>query len=203
MSRITTLDQLAALYGTVQEASIAKVAATVTPSYRALIEVSPFAVLATVGPEGVDCSPRGDRAGFVRVHDANTVLLPDRRGNNRCDSLRNVVRDPRMALLFLIPGAGTTLRLNGRAVLETGADLLASFAVDGKPPRSVMVITVRELYFQCARAIVRSQLWDIARHVGPATLPTPGQVLSEMTGDRIDGPAYDAQWPARAAASLW
>lgn len=203
MSRITTLDQLSALYGIVQEPSIAKVATTVTPSYRALIEVSPFAVLATVGPEGVDCSPRGDQAGFVRVHDEGTLLLPDRRGNNRCDSLRNVVRDPRMALLFLIPGAGTTLRLNGRAVLETDADLLASFAVDGKPPRSVMVITVQELYFQCARAIVRSRLWDNARHVDPATLPTPGQILGEMTGDRIDGPAYDAQWPARAFASLW
>lgn len=203
MSRITTLDQLSALYGIVQEPSIAKVATTVTPSYRALIEVSPFAVLATVGPEGVDCSPRGDQAGFVRVHDEGTLLLPDRRGNNRCDSLRNVVRDPRMALLFLIPGAGTTLRLNGRAVLETDANLLASFAVDGKPPRSVMVITVQELYFQCARAIVRSRLWDNARHVDPATLPTPGQILGEMTGDRIDGPAYDAQWPARAFASLW
>ncbi len=203
MTHITTLDQLTALYGLPQEASTAKVARRVTPAYARLIEASPFAILATVGPEGVDCSPRGDRPGFVRIHDAQTLMLPDRRGNNRCDSLRNIVRDPRMALLFLIPGAGTTLRLNGRAVLDTDPALLASFAVDAQAPRSVMVITVGEMYFQCARAIVRSGLWDSAGHVDLATLPTPGQVLAEMSDNRVGGPDYDAAWPARAQATLW
>lgn len=136
------------------------------------------------------------------MQDANT-LLPDRRGNSRCDSLRNIVLDPRMARLFLVPGAGTTLRLNGRATLETDPVLRASFAIDGHAPRSVMVITVQELCFRCARAIVRSHLWAAARHVDPVSLPTPGQVLAEMSGTRVGGPAYDAAWPERARASLW
>ena len=203
MTRITSLDQLTALYGVPQIASTAKVARWITPAYARLIDASPFAILATVGPDGVDCSPRGDRPGFVRVQDAQTLLLPDRRGNNRCDSLRNVVGDPRMALLFLIPGAGTTLRVNGRAVLETESTLLATFAVEGHIPRSVMVITADAVYFQCARAIVRSNMWDPSRHIDPATLPTPGQVLAEMSDNRVGGPDYDAAWPARAQASLW
>ena len=203
MTRITSLDQLTALYGVPQIASTAKVARRITPAYARLIDASPFAILATVGPDGVDCSPRRDRPGFVRVQDAQTLLLPDRRGNNRCDSLRNVVGDPRMALLFLIPGAGTTLRVNGRAVLETEPTLLATFAVEGHIPRSVMVITADAVYFQCARAIVRSNLWGPSRHIDPATLPTPGQVLAEMSDNRVGGPDYDAAWPARAQASLW
>lgn len=200
--RITSIEQLTALYGTPGESSTAKVADHVTPAYARLIAASPFAVLATVGPEGLDCSPRGDQPGFVRIAGPHTLLLPDRRGNNRCDSLQNVVRDPRMALLFMIPGAGTTLRLNGRATLETGA-ICAQFAVDGRTPRSVMVIDVAEIYFQCARAIVRSALWDPARHIDPATLPSPGAILAEMSDDRVGGPEYDRLWPARAVASLW
>src|SRR5207244_5373275 len=160
MAVITTLEELEALYGQPGEASLIKEVPHLTPRYRALIELSPFAVLATSGPEGLDCSPRGDQPGFVRVVDSKTLMMPDRRGNNRTDSLRNIVRDPRMALLFLIPGSGTTLRVNGRAQLSTDADLLNSFAVDGKPPRSVVVIHVDSVYFQCARAIVRSDLWN-------------------------------------------
>lgn len=203
MARITTEAELEALYGEVGPASTAKVARCVTPHYAAMIAASPFAVLATCGPEGLDCSPRGDRPGFVRVQDERTLLLPDRRGNNRIDSLRNVVRDPRMALMFLIPGSGNALRVNGRAHLDADPERLASFAVDGKAPRSVMVIAVGEVYFQCARAIVRSRLWDPAGHVDPRTLPSPGTILAAMSGDRVGGPDYDASWAERARQTMW
>src|ERR1700743_2730340 len=180
MSIIATTEQLEAIYGVPGAASTVKVAARVTPLYRVLIEKSPFAALATSGPEGLDCSPRGDLPGFVRIHDDKTLMMPDRRGNNRVDSLRNIVRDPRIALLFLIPGSGSTLRVNGRAEISAAPDLLASFKMDGKAPRTVIVMTVDEVYFQCARAIVRSDLWNPARRVDPRTLPTPGQILAEM-----------------------
>jgi PPOX class probable FMN-dependent enzyme len=139
MSVVETIEQLEAIYGYPNDASTVKVADRVTPSYRALMDSSPFATLATVGPEGVDCSPRGDLPGFVRIHDEKTLMMPDRRGNNRCDSLRNIVRDPRVALLFLIPGSGSTLRVNGRAHVSADPDLLASFKMDGKAPRTVIV----------------------------------------------------------------
>jgi predicted pyridoxine 5'-phosphate oxidase superfamily flavin-nucleotide-binding protein len=137
MSIIATVEQLEAIYGQPNEASTVKVSAKITPQYRALIDRSPFAALATCGPEGLDCSPRGDVSGFVRVHDEKTLMMPDRRGNNRVDSLRNIVRDPRVALLFLIPGSGSTLRVNGRAQISVDPDLLASFSVGGKAPRTV------------------------------------------------------------------
>jgi len=203
VAKITTVEELTALYGPVGEASTAKVADRVTPEYGRMIAASPFAVLATCGPEGLDCSPRGDRPGFVRIHDARTLLLPDRRGNNRIDSLLNVVRDPRVALLFLIPGSGSTLRVNGRAHLDDDAALLASFAVEGKAPRSVLVIETAEIYFQCARAIVRSRLWDSASHVDPKTLPTPGEILASMSNDRVGGIEYDRAWSERASQTMW
>jgi PPOX class probable FMN-dependent enzyme len=155
---VDSLAALEAIYtAPLAPASTVKVAGAVTPDYAALIAASPFAVLATAGPEGLDCSPRGDRPGFVRVADPRTLILPDRRGNNRIDSLRNIVRDPRVALLFLIPGSGTTLRVNGRAVISADPDLLATFRVDGHAPRTAVVITVAEIYFQCARAIIRAR----------------------------------------------
>ena len=175
----------------------------ITPHYRAYIEASPYAALATSGPEGLDCSPRGDRPGFVRVHDEKTLMLPDRRGNNRIDSLRNIVRDPRVALLFMIPGVGNTLRVNGRAHLSVALDLLASFAVEEKAPRSVTVIEVDAIYFQCARALVRSELWNPARHVDPKSLPSAGQILAALSGERVGGETYDREWPGRAAATMW
>jgi uncharacterized protein len=139
----------------------------------------------------------------VRVVDDKTLMMPDRRGNNRVDSLRNIVRDPRAALLFMIPGSGTTLRVNGRAHLTTEAEVLASFAMDGKTPRSVIVIRVESIYFQCARAIVRSELWNPARHVDPDALPSAGQILTELSDHRVGGEEYDRAWPARAKKSLW
>ncbi len=203
MSIITTIEELEGLYGFPKEASTVKEVAHIAPEYRRIIEASPFAVLATVGPEGVDCSPRGDFAGFVRVHDARTLMLPDRRGNNRIDSLRNVVRDPRVALLFLVPGAGNTLRVNGQAHLSVDPDRLQSFAVDGKAPRSVLVMTVEAIYFQCARAIVRSDLWNPAKHVDPKSLPAPGQILASLSDDKVGGQAYDDAWQDRAEKTLW
>ena len=203
MSTISTVDELEALYGLPKETSTAKEINWVSAEYRALIEASPFAVLATNGPEGLDCSPRGDLPGFVRVQDERTLLMPDRRGNNRVDSLRNIVRDGRVGLLFLIPGCGTTLRVNGRAELTTDPDVLASFAVKGRAPRSVIVITVEAIYFQCARAIVRSSLWKPEQQVDPKTLPTPGQILAGLTAGRVGGQAYDDEWPERAAKTLW
>jgi hypothetical protein len=147
MSIVTSVSELEARYGRPAESSTVKEVDRITPHYRAYVEAAPFAVLATSGPEGLDCSPRGDRPGFVRVADERTLMMPDRHGNNRIDSLRNIVRDPRAALLFLIPGCGNTLRVNGRALVETRPDLLESFAVDAKAPRSVVVLAVEAVYF--------------------------------------------------------
>jgi PPOX class probable FMN-dependent enzyme len=203
MSMIATIRDLEAIYGQPNEASTVKVATRMTPQYRVLIDKSPFAALATSGPEGLDCSPRGDLPGFVRVHDDKTLMMPDRRGNNRVDSLRNIVRDPRVALLFLIPGSGSTLRVNGHAQVSVDPDLLTSFAIDGKAPRTVIVMTVVEIYFQCARAIVRSDLWNPDKRVDPKSLPTPGQILADMSENRVGGDDYDRAWPERARQSLW
>ena len=204
MSIIASLEQLEALYTPAPAPAAArKVAHRMTPEYRRFVEASPFAALATIGPEGIDCSPRGDEAGFVRIHDDSTLMMPDRRGNNRIDSLRNIVRDPRCAFLFLLPGSGTTFRANGRAHLSIEPALLESFAVEGKPPRSVIVMKIDELYFQCARAIIRSDLWNPERHIDPATLPTPGEILAAMTDREVGGKAYDEAWPERARQTMW
>lgn len=200
---IESVEALEALYGMPGETSLVKVTEGIIPEYAALIAASPFVALATVGPDGIDCSPRGDQPGFVRIHDERTLMIPDRRGNNRVDSLRNIVRDDRVALLFLIPGSGTTLRVNGRAKLSVDPALCESFAVEDKAPRSVIVIGIEEVYFQCARAIVRSQLWNGERHVDPSELPSPGAILQATSRARIDGATYDEEWPERARKSLW
>ncbi|WP_024339072.1 pyridoxamine 5'-phosphate oxidase family protein [Bradyrhizobium japonicum] len=203
MTVIETVEQLEEIYGPTNDASTVKVADHVTPLYRIFIEKAPFAALATIGPEGIDCSPRGDLPGFVRIHDPRTLMLPDRRGNNRVDSLRNIVRDPRVSLMFLIPGSGNAVRANGRAYLSIDPELLALFKVEGKAPRSVMVMNVEEIYFQCARAIVRSDLWNPDKRVDPKMLPTPGQILAEMSENKVGGAEYDRIWPERAAATMW
>jgi PPOX class probable FMN-dependent enzyme len=203
MTFIASLEELEKLYGQAGETSLVKEVGRITPHYRALIEASPFVALATSGPEGLDCSPRGDTRGFVRIADDKTLLMPDRRGNNRIDSLRNVMRDPRVGLLFLIPGLGHTLRVNGRARISVDPALLDSFKMDGKAPRSVLVITVDTLFFQCARAIVRADLWDPAKHASEDDLPTPGQILAALTDNPVGGEPYDKEWPSRARASLW
>ena len=201
--RITSLEALEALYGTPLAASLVKEADRVTPHYRAFIAASPFVALATSGPEGLDCSPRGDAPGFVQVADERTLLMPDRRGNNRVDSLRNIVRDPRVGLLFLIPGIGETLRVNGRAAISVAAGLLDQFRVEGKAPRAVVEISVEAVYFQCARAISRSDLWSPEARVARAALPSTGEILSELSRGVVDGRAYDEALPARLAATLY
>jgi PPOX class probable FMN-dependent enzyme len=203
MDVIGSIEQLEALYGTPLEASIVKEVPRITPHYAALIAASPFVALATGGPEGLDCSPRGDAAGFVRVVDETTLQMPDRRGNNRADSLRNIVRDPRVGLLFMIPGIGTTLRVNGRARLRIDAPVLDAFVMEGKRPRCVIEIAVETVYYQCARAIVRSELWNPDKFVAPARVPSAGQMLAALTAERIDGEAYDQTWAARAKETLW
>lgn len=200
---ITTLDQLQALFGPVGEASLRKETASVHPVYRRWIEASPFAVLATSGPAGLDASPRGDPTGFVVVEDEKTLLLPERRGNNRIDSLRNIVADPRVALLFLIPGVGETLRVNGTARITAAPDLLARFAVDGKLPQCVIEIRVETVFFQCARAIQRSKLWAPLPADSRREVPTPGAILSALTDAAFDGAAYDRELPARQSATLY
>lgn len=200
---ITDLAALDALYAGVDERSIVKVTDHVHPMYRAWIEAAPFAVLSTVGPEGVDASPRGDGPGFVVVEDPHTLLLPDRRGNNRADSLRNIVRDPRVALLFLVPGQGETLRVNGTGAILVEPALLRRFAVNGKPPRTVLSVHVQEVYFQCSRAVVRADLWNPARHVARGGLPTPGAILAALSAERHGGDEYDRALPERVQATLY
>jgi uncharacterized protein len=185
------------------ETSLAKVADHLHPLYRPYIEASPFAVLATRGPHGLDTSPRGDRPGFVAIADDKTLLLPDRRGNQRIDSLRNIVRDPQVALFFLVPGVGETLRVNGTARISASPALRERFVVDGHAPATVLVISVASVFFQCARAIKRSALWDPARHVERGTLPSPGSILQALSTADVDGQAYDAELQARQAATLY
>ena len=200
---VTSLEQLQALFGSVGEASLKKEVPYLHPVYRALIEASPFAVLATVGPDGLDASPRGDPPGFVRVQDDTTLLLPERRGNNRIDSLRNILADPRVALLFLVPGVGETLRVNGRASISTDPALLERLAMEGKPPQCVVKVTVETVFFQCARALQRSKLWQPLPPDAPRTVPTPGAMLAALTEAAIDGDAYDRELPARQKATLY
>lgn len=201
--RITTPAQLAQLFGAVGEASVRKEVAHVHPHYGAMIEASPFAVLATSGPGGLDASPRGDAPGFVVVENPTTLLLPERRGNNRVDSLHNLLADPRMALLFLIPGVGETLRVNGRAQISVAPELLRRFVVNGQPPRCVLVVSVEAVYFQCARAIQRSALWQPVPSGRPAGVPSPGTILSALTDAAIDGARYDRELPERQRTTLY
>ncbi|WMS43643.1 pyridoxamine 5'-phosphate oxidase family protein [Acuticoccus sp. MNP-M23] len=198
---IETEAELETHYGTPRLAAVAKVSARITPDYRAMIEASPFCALASVGPEGLDCSPRGDDGPVVLVEDDTTLVMPDRLGNNRIDSLRNIVRDPRVALMFLIPGSGVVMRVNGRARITADEAMCARYARDGKPPRSVVVVTVGEVYFQCTKAVVRSGLWQ-GRDMTEG-LPTMGALVASATKNEIDADTFDAEWPAAAKATLW
>jgi PPOX class probable FMN-dependent enzyme len=200
---IATMDQLLELYEAPSDVSVAKEIDHVSDHYRAFIEAAPFFALATGGPDGLDCSPRGDAPGFVRVADPKTLMVPDRRGNNRIDSLRNIMCDPRVALLFMIPGIGETIRVNGSAALSIDSDLLASFVVSGKLPCCVIVITVERVFYQCTKAIVRSKLWDPTRHVDRGRLPTTGAILAAQTAGRLGGAAHDSGQLERTMAKLY
>ena len=191
------------LYGEIPPGALVKEIDYIHPHYRAMIEASPFMTLSTAGPEGLDCSPRGDPAGFVHVPDAHTLLIPDRRGNNRADSLRNILRDPRVALLFLIPGVGETLRVNGRAVISRDPALLERFPFRGTLPRTVIVVTAERVYFQCAKALVRSELWNPEKHIERKSLPSSGTVLADISKGTVGGEAYDRAYPERLKTTLY
>lgn len=197
---IREISELEAIYGTPGKASIIKVADRLTPAYRAWIEASRLVMLSTVGPEGTDCSPRGDDGPVVQELDNKTLLMPDWRGNNRMDSLRNIVRDSRVSLMFLVPGSNNVVRVNGTAEVTIADEMLARFNDKGRKPRSVVVVHIAEVYSQCARALMRARTWSSGDE--SADLPTVGQMLAEME-DGFDGAEYDAAWGARAAKTMW
>jgi PPOX class probable FMN-dependent enzyme len=200
---VTSIEQLEAIYGQPAGAAVWKEIDHINDSYRAFIEAAPFLALSTCGPEGVDCSPRGDEPGFVRVADARTLMIPDRRGNNRIDSLRNIVRDPRVSLLFLVPGVGETIRVIGRASISTDPALLESFVFAGKTPRAVLVVAVESVYFQCSKAIIRSKLWDPSRLIERTSLPSNGTIIAEITRGKEGGAEYDRAYPERLKATIY
>ena len=189
--RIETIEALEAYYGKPSDRAVFKEIDHISDHYRAFIERAPFVAVASAGPEGLDCSPRGDPPGWVRVVDSKTIQMPDRRGNNRVDTLRNIVRDPRVGLLFLIPGVGETLRINGRASILIEPALLDSFAFGGKPPRSVISVAVDTVYFQCQKALARSRLWDPAAQAAKGELPTSGEILKALSPEPFDAESYD------------
>jgi PPOX class probable FMN-dependent enzyme len=194
---------LAALYGEVSPAALTKEIDYLHPHYRAMIAASPFVVMATSGPGGLDVSPRGDPAGFVVIEDDRTLLIPDRRGNNRIDSLRNLIVDPRIALLFLIPGVGETLRVNGLAKISIDPAQLARFPMQGKLPRSVIVVRVESVYFQCPKALVRSELWNPAKQIERKSLPSTGTMLADISSGAAGGEQYDREYPERLKATIY
>ncbi|WP_076259826.1 MSMEG_1061 family FMN-dependent PPOX-type flavoprotein [Intrasporangium flavum] len=203
---VTSLERLLEIYPTEPAPnSVAKESRVLLPSHREVVAASPFVVVATVGQGGLDQSPRGDAPGFVRVRDEHTLVLPDRRGNHRLDTLRNVVADPRVGLIFLVPGIGEELRVRGTAAVSTDPDELALHAVRGVLPASVLVVTVERVYFQCARAIKRSRLWDPAAHAERSAVPTAGRMTREAGGFGSDAEAaaYDAALDARQDATLY
>ena len=201
--RITDIAVLEGLYGAPSQPAIVKEVDYIHPVYREFIEASPFVVLSTSGESGLDSSPRGDRAGFVTVENDKTLLIPDRPGNNRFDSLRNILEDPRVALFFLIPGIGETLRINGRATLSIDPNLVSRFVVNGKPPRSVIVIEVEAVFFQCSKAVVRADLWNPEKRLARTALPSTGTMLAEVSKGRVNAEDYDAALPERVRTMLY
>ncbi|WP_166416865.1 pyridoxamine 5'-phosphate oxidase family protein [Cochlodiniinecator piscidefendens] len=201
MTPIQSIEDLEALYGTPGEASLVKVAHHLTPTYRAWIAQSRFCVVSTVGVEGTDGSPRGDNGPVVQELDEKTLLMPDWRGNQRLDTLRNIVSDGRVSLMFFVPGSNTVIRVNGTAVLTADSEVCSQFEQAGKHPVTVMVITISEVYSQCARALLRAKTWTSGDQSDG--LPTVGDMLKEMTSGAIDGAAYDSEWAGRAAKTMW
>ena len=202
---VNSIEELEALYpGPPAEASIRKETQRINEEYRQLIETAPFFAIASIGggDGGMDCSPRGDGPGSIRILDENTIAFADRRGNNRLDTLRNIVADPRVALLFLIPGWHECLRINGRATIFTDPDLLAGFEVKGRLPITAVVVQIDTMYFQCARAIKRAGLWEEAAKIDPKTLPTAGRLVQSVMDD-FDGATYDAGLQERQAKTMY
>lgn len=203
MSIVASIEQLEEIYGQAGAASMRKVADRITPEYRKWIEASSVCALATVGPEGVDASPRGDVGKVLYELDEKTVLMPDWRGNNRMDSLRNIVRDPRVSVMLLTGGSNTVTRIIGTAQVSLDEDLIDRFIDRGVKPRSVIVINVEQIYFQCARALKRADIWNSQTWPDKTNLPTAGQILEVMSNQEIDGAKYDHDWPQRAKDTMW
>ena len=202
-SVVKSVDQLEQIYGEPMPTSLVKEVDRLNEVYRKLIEAAPFVVIATSGPGGLDCSPKGDLPGFVRIVDDKTLMIPDRPGNNRLDGFKNLMTDPRIALLFLIPGCAETLRVNGRASVSVDPALRESFAVQGKPARAVLVVDIETVFFHCAKAIVRGKLWDPAARVDRSSLPSAGKIIAEVSGGKLGGEQYDKEAPARIQSMLY
>ena len=186
--------------GTPTELVLTKIADRLNALTRQFVERSPFVCVATARPDGgLDVSPRGDPPGFVRILDERTLLLPDRPGNRIADTLTNLLEDPRIALLFLIPGIGDTFRVNGRARIVDDAELLAPCAVDGKVPRLGLLVSIEEAYTQCSKALIRSDLWNPEHHVDRSELPSSGEILRSVRDDEFDAEGYDRERAARYA----
>ena len=206
MKKIESLTELETIYGDAVAGAQWKEIDHINDHYRQFIEKSPFLILATQGAKGIDCSPRGDPAGFVRIVSKHCIQIPDRRGNNRLDSLRNIVANPEVGLIFLIPNIGETIRVSGKAEILIDDALCASFAVNQKPASSVLSISVEKVYFQCQKAFVRSKLWDLAAHVDRSELPSTGSMLKEFArSQRVDFDAqkYDDQYPERMSKTIY
>ena len=201
MTWITTLDDLHNLYGTPSAPAVVKVTPHLTPSYRAFLDRARFCVLSTVGPKGTDGSPRGDLGPVVSVLDPKTLALPDWKGSERIDSLRNILRDGRGSLMFLVPGSTTALRINGTARLTADPALCQSFARDAKHPRTVIVVAIAEVYSQCARALQRSALWTSGDQ--SHGLPSVGTMLAEASDGTIDATDHDKTRAKRAQLGGW
>jgi len=201
--QITDLARLEGIYGAPSGAAVEKELDYLHPHYRLLIAKSPFVVLATGGPDGLDTSPRGDAPGFVQVQDDKTLLLPDRKGNNRIDSLRNILANPQVALLFMIPGVGETLRVNGRASITTAPEVLERFRVEDALPRSVIVVKVDTVFFQCSRALWRSKLWEPAAQIERSSLPSLGTMVQDISRDKIKAVDYDHNLYPRLKSTLY
>lgn len=201
MEFIRDIATLESHYGAPGEAALVKVARRITPAYRSWISRSRFCILSSAGPNGTDASPRGDDGPVVQELDPGTLALPDWRGNDRIDSLRNIVTDGRVSLMFFVPGSDNVIRVNGTAAVTMDTAMLQRFARGESLPRSVVVIDVAEVYSQCARALMRSRFWRSGDE--SAGLPSVGDLLREQSQGQIDGAAYDREWPARAARSMW
>lgn len=200
---LTTIEQLEAIYGLPHDRAVRKQIPFLNQDYQAMVRASPLVIVSSVSPDGMDASPRGDAPGFVRIIDDQTLAIPDRPGNNRIDTLRNIILDSRVGLLFIIPGIGETLRVNGTATISDDPELLESFAVNGKPARTVILVTVQAAYFHCSKAIVRSDLWNPEKHLDRSALPTAGAFHKRLNDGQFDAQAYDREAPIRALNSLY
>jgi PPOX class probable FMN-dependent enzyme len=199
MPEITTLAELQDLLGEPSGVVRSKVTDRLNDLTRRFVDLSPFVLLATSAPDGsCDVSPRGDPAGFVHLLDERTLLVPERPGNRLADSLRNILRNPRVGLLFLIPGVGETLRVNGRARIVTDVDLLEPLAVDGKAPKLGLLVDVDEVFTHCPKAFIRSELWNPETFAASSDLPSPGAIHRSLNPE-FDAESYDTERAERYA----